>query len=545
VKIPLFALLAATSWVSAQEIDDAFTLGRLVGPNAQLGLAVDEHASTTSTASVFQFRLGRADRWALDIPLVLASASNSNASIKQYVLPGLRLGLHPTEGLILDASLMSSNLWLLTTESDGVTGFDEGVPRILHSGLFAHYVGNEGRIALDEQAMDFAFQYGPLVNAGQIDLQGHYDGTHVDTSEVRGYGVLGRYGIQPGLQAWGGYADTLLKSYRNTYVTMGGSRVLVNSVEFRSSLQTLDLGADWVSGRIRAGGQIEHAEVASDAAPSFDEIGTLAHWKFMGYAGYLDGGRRATGGEVAGNWNGFFSPLLTQGQYDLEDSLVVIPEESQTEVQLRGSARYGVLEPVTIGMNYDLSFADETSKSFTVTASLSNIPRRAQGPRQATALEYLVGYVPKAQEGQLLVELLVPGSDLVSYGKAQELQQDPMGTYYAPWDRRRKGWTREPALRPDFRARGIVGVSDAFYLVGSAARVDRFSSSLSGGSYDILRAWVFDLGLGYHSGNTLFQLQLPYYSGTGSRYWNRSALEYRTAQDSRFGPVQFSLVSSF
>lgn len=530
MRFPLFAFCALASWSAAQDLDEAYTLGRLTGSSSTGALLMDSHAGTTTLASAFDFRVGAADRWALDLPLALATASKDSRSVNLYQLPGARLGLHPTPGLMLDAQLMSSNLWVLTSSGDGANGFDEGVPKVLHSDLFAHWLSQDGRIALDGNTAPFAFLYGPRVGAGQLDLSGRWSGTHIDTSEIRGYDFKAAYGLAPGLQGWAEYSDTLRKDiYRSSYW---------NSVN-RYVTQTLGLGADWVSSHARAGGNLRHIQPATDGTPDLSDLGTLETWSLGAYLGYQDGARQPTAAEVAGNWNGFFTPHLAKGQYDLEGNVWIAPTTSQTNVQISGNLRYGLLDQLTVGFEPQLSFAYTNDQTFFLSACLSNIPRRTKGPHEVSALEYQTGYLPRAGEGRLLARVMLPGSDWLTGGTAQALQLDPQARYESPWERSRRGWSRDGQGTSDVRLEGLAGLSDAFFLQADLARVDFFGSTLAGaGSYDVKKAWVLGLGLAYHTEATLVQVRLPWYTGKGNRYWNGVSGDVQDGMDSRFGPVE-------
>jgi len=545
VKAASALVLGAAAWSFAQDLGSDYSLGYLTGSSVNLMSAVDQYHGVSASAEQVGLRVGTADVWALDVPaLFVTSRYGSNYASDYIRLPGGRLGLHPLPGLMLDGQLVSGNLWASLvshgSDDDATTGFAASVPRILRTDLFGHYLSRDGRIALDEETTPFAFYYGPVLGEGQFEVKAKLRNTLIDTSDLRGYGIDFAYGIAPHAQAWISYQDSLHKNYRDYYSNYYGSY----SVEERYQQQALALGGDWVSSHLRAGAQAVHGETNGSAAPSFSDIGKLDSWSFLGYGGFLGGGTAPTAAQAAGNWNGFFTSNLSKGEYDLEDSLSVYPTSDETIVLLRGSARYGVVEPLTVGLDYRFQFATSSSQEFLLNLALSNMARRTQGPSQVSAIEYQVGILPKQGEGRLLLQVRLPGSDGGTYGDYTALQRDPLTDYAATWDNHLRGWTRESDPVGTFRLDGVVGLADKVFLSGTATRVNHYRSVYSSGNYDVKDVMVYSIGLGLHFDRLLMEVLLPFYMGNG-KYTYDSYDQKIAVDDNRFGPFQFQMVVNF
>lgn len=550
MKAASAVVLGAAAWGFAQDLGPDYNLGYLTGSNLNLTSAVDQYHGVSASAEQVGLRVGTADAWALDVPALFATSRYGSSYAKDNIrLPGVRLGLHPLPGLMLDGQLVSGNLWASLvsngSDNDATTGFAASVPKTISTDLFGHYLSRDGRIALDDETTPFAFYYGPVLGQGQFEVKAKLRNTMIDTSDLRGYGIDFAYGIAPHAQAWISYQDSLHKNYHDYY-----SYDYYNNdferyrAEERYQKQTLAFGGDWVSSYLRAGAQAVHGETNGSAAPSFSDIGKLDNWSFLGYGGVLGGGTAPTAAQVAGNWNGFFTPNLSKGEYDLEDSLAVYPTSGETIVLLRGSARYGVIEPLTVGLDYHFQFVTNSSQEFLLNLAFSNMARRVQGPSQVSAIEYQVGILPKQGEGRLLLQVRLPGSDGGTYGDYTGLQRDPLTNYAATWDTHLRGWNRGSNSVGTFRLDGVVGLFNNLFLSGTATRVNHYSSLYSSGNYDVKDAMVYSLGLGLHFDRLLMEVLLPFYMGNG-KYTYDSYLDKVAVDDNRFGPFQFQMVVNF
>lgn len=525
----LFPVLAA-SVLHSQDLDDTYTLGRLNGPAISMGGSVDRVNGISVSTLVTDFRLGKAGTYMFDIPVDMASLSKDNSGYSIYSLPGLRFALHPVDGFIADAQVRSGNLWVISSSSDHATGFDSGVPKILASDLRLHYLGHDGRIALSEQTMPFAFLYGPVLDPEQLELLGDWHQTHLDTSAVRGYLAQVGYGVAPQVQIRGVLADTAMRSFYSG----------------RTHEHYLSLGGDWVSQSLRAGGWWSSSDASSDPGPDASLLSKSKNWGFHGYAGFLGGHRDLSAAEVAGNWNGFFTPQLGAGQLDIEDTIHYFPGDANSALELVGSVRYGLIDPLTLGMNYAFYSSNGSSgRWIALEASLSNIPLRAQGPGQVSPVEYEFGILPKAGEGRVTAQWRLPTSSGDVVGTYEELQVDQLSLYSNPWQNWKEGWSRRSGPSTNFSLQCLGGLTDAVFAMARVSKVDYFESSYSAsvGYYepDVEDAWVFDLGMGYHTDRFEFLVDLPFYVGTGIEY----GLNGEHFENSRIGPFQAQFAAFF
>lgn len=533
----LLSVLVASA-LHAQELDDGYTLGRLNGPAISMGVSLDQVNGTNVNALVTDFRFGKTGTFLFDLPVEEASLAKGDNSLSKVSLPGLRLALHPVDGFIADAQLRSGNLWVLSSNSDGATGFDHGVPKILATDLRLHFLSHDGRIALSTLNTPFAFLYGPELGQDQLELLGDWHQTHLDTSAVRGYLVQVGYGVAPAVQIRAALADTAIRSQ---YLE-------------RIHQHYASLGGDWVSQNFRAGGWWSSSDFSSSPGPDGSLLSKSRNWGVHGYAGFLGGDRGLTGNEVAGNWNGFFSPQLGAGQLDVEDTIHYFPGDAHSSLELVGSARYGLMAPLTIGMLYDFySSNGEKGQWVALEASLSNIPLRTLGPGQVSPVEYELGFLPKGGQGRVTAQWRLPTSHGDVVGTYEELQNDQLAPYSNPWQNWKEGWSRRNGPQTELGIQCIGGLTDAFFAMARASKVDYFESSYSAGigysDPDVKDAWVFDLGMGFHTDHFEVLVDLPYYVGTGLEYdaGGSGALagSIQHFQNSRMGPFQAQFAAFF
>jgi hypothetical protein len=529
--------LSLACLVRSQSLDDAYTLGRLNGPAVAMGASLDQCNGIDMRTLAMDFRLGKADSYLFDIPVNEISESKGSRDIGYYSLPGLRLGLHPTDGLMADIQLHSQNLWVVSNGDDASNGFDNGVPRVWTSDVRLHFLGQGGQIGLSDRTIPFAFLYGPIVEQDQLELLADWHGTHGDTSDVRGYLGQVRYGVGSSVQGWLGLSDSAY-----------------SSDEVRAHQHMLALGADWVSRDIRAGGWWSSSDRSKDPAPDGNLFAKAANWGFHGYAGFLNGERDIGAAEVAGNWNGIFASQLGKGQLDLEDTLHYYPGDGHSAAILAGNARYGLLDPLTVGANYRFYSGSEFDQQIGLEASLSNIPLRKNGPRQVSPIEYELGILPQAGQARLVVQWRLPTSDGNTVGTYQTLQTGVMDPYSNPWANWKLGWIRPTSNQPDFSAQVVGGLTNDLLATAKASYVDYFYSAYNaevGGveGADVKNAWVFDLGLCYHNDRIAVMADFPFYTGTGEKFIAYSS-SYEEAyvvqgQGGRFGPMRIQMAAFF
>ncbi|MEN9353730.1 MAG: hypothetical protein RL318_1055 [Fibrobacterota bacterium] len=514
----MILLLSSLAGVSAQELDPSYTLGHIQGLSLQSEGSFDKQKGATIDEIETRLQVGSADVWALNVPMVYHYEKHERKRTTTYSFPGLRLSMHPRTDLIMDGRFGTTNIW--GSDTSKATG-----GRSIRTDLFFHYLSHNGSILLDPMTSPFAYYYGPILNESQLDLSASFNGTWLDNARIRSYGAHLGYGFTPYCQGWVDFRDTLMGSTGE-------------SVLDARSLQTSTAGVDWINTPLRMGAQIVHDDEGETPLPSVDRAGDPNSWRVMVYAGVMGWGKRPSVEEALGNWNGFFTPQMPQGQFDLEDSLIIQPRDEGNDLTIRGSARYGALEAATIGLDYNVALSGGEFSELYFTTCLTNIPRRTKGPSEVSNLEYQLGYLPTYGEGRVLLDFLLPGSTLSTNGTADQLMADAMNPYRSSWDRHRRGWVRESEARGSFRARGIVGLNDLLYVTGALSWVNDFTATAGPLSYHLMEAWIFGMGAGVHSESVLFQLSISHYAGktVENGYDNRVA---------RFGPVQFFASANF
>jgi hypothetical protein len=516
-RISTFLLLVfACSF--AQELDPSYTLGHIQGFSLQSEGGFDKQQGATVDEIETRLQVGSQGVWALNVPMVYHYEKHERKKTTTYSFPGFRLSLHPTSSLMMDGRFGTTNLW-------GGDTSKPGGGRSIRTDLFFHYLGNGGAIQLDPMTSAWAYYYGPILNDGQVDLSASLNATWLDAAEIRSYGVHLGYGLAPYCQGWLDFRDTL-------------TGPLGESVLDANNLQTSTIGVDWIHTPLRMGAQIVHDDEGDTPLPSANRVGDPDSWRVMVYAGLLGRGKRPSVEEALGNWNGFFSPQMPQGQFDLEDSLFVYPRKNGNDVAIRGSARYGALEEATIGLDYNVSLSGADFSEIYFTTCLSNIERRTRGPSEVSNLEYQIGYLPIWGEGRVLMDILLPGSTVATEGTADQMMADAMSPYRASWDRYRRGWVRNAEPRGSFRMRGLVGLNSVLYMTGALTWVEDFATTAGPLSYHLTEAWIFGMGAGLHSESFLLQLSFSHYAGKTMEnlYDNRVA---------RFGPVQLFASANF
>jgi len=505
---------------ASQDLGPDYTLGHISGMSLQNESSFDKQQGAWVNESVTRLRVGIEDLWALDVPMVYHYRKVERKKTSGYSFPGFRLGIHPTAGLIMDGWFAANNLW----------GSDSGGGRALRSDLFFHYLSDGGAIHQDSRTSPFAYYYGPILGFKQVDLQGKMDATMGEGAEVRSFGASLGAGLAPYFQGWVRFDDTL------------GSVLDTSGVSHTRSEQTLVAGMDWVNTPVRVGAQVAYNDNSDHPVPTFKGFGDPTSWRVLVHGGAIGGGIRPSGKEVAGNWNGFFSPQMPQGQFDLEDSLFVYPQEDGNDVQVRGSMRYGALDGASLGLDYDVDMGGGVFSSLYLTTCLSNIPVRAKGPSEVSPLEYQLGYLPKAREVRLMMDVLLPGSNAMPSISATELMADGLGSFRSPWDYQRRGWTRNAESRGNFRLRGILGMSSFLFVQSSLSLVDDLRVMAGPLSYHLMDAWIFGMGAGLHGENVLVQLQLSHYAGKVIPEEGVDNYDNRVA---RFGPVRLFAAANF
>lgn len=505
---------------ASQELGPDYALGHISGMSLQNESSFDKQQSAWVNESETRLRVGIEDLWALDVPMVYHYRKVERKKTSGYSFPGLRLAIHPTGGLIMDGWFAANNLW----------GSDSGGGRAFRSDLFFHYLSGGGGIPLDSRTSPFAYYYGPILGFKQVDIQGKLDASVGEGAEVRSFGASLGAGLAPYFQGWVRFDDTL------------GTVMDTSGVSHTRSEQTLVAGLDWINTPVRIGAQVAHDDHSAYPAPTFERFGDPTSWRVLVYGGAIGGGRRPTGKEAAGNWNGFFSPQMPQGQFDLEDSLFVYPQEEGNDVQVRGSIRYGALDGASLGLDYDVDMGGGVFSSLYLTTCLSNIPVRTRSPREVMPLEYQLGYLPKAREVRLMMDVLLPGSNTMPSVSATDLMADALGSFRSPWDRQRRGWTRNAESRGDFRLRGILGMSSFLFVQGSLSLVDDLRVTAGPLSYHLMEAWIFGMGAGLHGENVLIQLQLSHYAG---KIIPEEGVDNYDNRVARFGPVRLFASANF
>lgn len=493
-------------------LDASYTLGHITGLSLSSDASLDQQRDEQVNDVETRLRVGLEDRWALDLPMLYRYRKLDRKKRSSYSFPGFRLGLHPTGGLILDGKFGGNNLW----------GVDTLGPRWVDGDLFFHALSNQGDILLDARTIPFAYYYGPILNLGQMEAWGNLDGQAREGGQVRAYGFGLGLGLAPYTQMWA--------SMENTFAGFRADDGLHNRHEQRSLL-----GIDWVGDPIRMGAQLTHEDTSGTGAPEGNRLADPESWSLMIYAGGVGGGRSPTAQEVLGNWNGFFTPQMPEGQFDLEDSVFVFPNADGNDVAIRGAARYGISDGATIGMDYDVATGGGLMNSMYMTLCLSNVPVRTRSPAQAGSLEYRLGYLPDSREVRVMMDILMMGKSPAAAGTADILMADPLSPYRASWDSFRRGWTREAEARGSFRIRGTIGMSARLFLTGALSRIDDLKIEDGPLYYHLNEAWVFGLGAGIHTDNVLVQFELSHYAGKKIPEPGVDTYDNLVA---RFGPVR-------
>jgi len=527
LKTFCFIILAAVAFVSGQTLDDSYTLGYITAPFVRLDTKLNTQQGIYTDSSVARLRVGHPGSWSLELPVRYNSRSVDDSNAYNYGFPGLRLAIHPAEGCLFDLNVGSGNMWYAKKDGLSSAGFDSGNPQVIYNDFFLHYMGQGGKIFLDDRTASLAYYYGPLLKEDQGSFQGYWHTVYQDTLEVHGYGISLGYGFSSYLQGWVGFSDTL--------VGPAGSA--------GSSQQNLALGFDWVHTEVRMGALAIHQDASIHPYPIFTRIGKPETWTAIGYLGFLGGGHAPAAGEVAGNWNGFFDRQLQVSQYDIEDSLYRFSQEGAADQWiLHGSARYGALEDFTIGLDYDVSFVGGAKSTFYLTGCLSTVPVRSKGPGQVSPLEYQLGILPKQGEGRLLTTIRLPGSEKDFWVTTQQLEGNVLASYASPWDASHRGWTHPGEDRAPFRATLLYGVSDGIFVTGSLTDADFYHATVGTSSYNLRELWGYSLGLGIHTDNFLLQGSMSYYVASVSTDPTNPNLP---SSMSRFGPVQLQAIANF
>lgn len=493
-------------------LDASYTLGHITGLALSSDARFDQQLGEQVNDVETRLRVGLEDRWALDLPMLYRYRKMDRKKRTSYSFPGFRLGLHPIEGLILDGKFGGNNLW----------GVDTLGPRHVDADLFFHALSGGGRILLDARTIPFAYYYGPILNLGQMEAWGTVAGQAKEDGQVRAYGFGLGMGLAPYTQLWVSLGDTF-----------AGFR-LDDGLHHRHEQRSL-LGVDWVGDPIRMGAQLTHDDTSATGAPEGNLLGDPQSWSLMIYAGGIGGGRSPKAAEVAGNWNGFFTPQMPEGQFDLEDSVFIYPNGDGNDVAIRGAARYGISDGVSLGVDYEMGTNGELLNSMYTTLCLSNIPVRTKSPAEAGSLEYGLGYLPESREVRILMDLLMVGKSPAAAGTADILMADPLSPYRASWDHFRRGWTRDPEARGSFRIRGMIGLSPRLFLTGALSKIDDLLVEERALYYHLNEAWVFGLGAGIHTDNALVQFQLTHYAG---KKIPEPGVDTYDNLVSRFGPVR-------
>jgi hypothetical protein len=124
------------------------------------------------------------------------------------------------------------------------------------------------------------------------------------------------------------------------------------------------------------------------------------------YAGAITTREDINFSNVYGNWDSFFYPILGSGQLLVWGEY--LPDaEHMTDLEGYVSAMYGVLKPLTVGVNlendvFHSGTTEEQELKLRLQMNFSTIPMRTDGPSGIQPVQYLWGFVPGAGELRIL-----------------------------------------------------------------------------------------------------------------------------------------------